>query len=97
MSYHAQKTIDLDVYTMYTHTMRTTIRRWGNSLAIRIPKVFALQLGILSGEEVDVSLDAGSLRITSAARNLDALLAEVTPENIHGETLDDDLRGKEIW
>ena len=81
---------------MYTHSMKTTIHRWGNSLAVRIPKAFAMHLGIMSGEEVELSLTDGSLRITSL-ENLESLLAQVQEENLHGETTTGRPQGREVW
>lgn len=76
--------------------MKTILRRWGNSLAVRIPKAFAMHVGLASGEEVEISADADGLRITPA-RDLQALLDKVTPENIHGETMTEPPVGRELW
>jgi antitoxin MazE len=37
--------------------MLTTIQRWGNSLAVRIPKPFAAQTDLSENSQVDISLD----------------------------------------
>jgi antitoxin MazE len=39
--------------------MRTHIRKWGNSLALRIPKSFADEVGIQRESEVEISLAEG--------------------------------------
>lgn len=85
------------VYTMYTHSMKTIIHRWGNSLAVRIPKVFAVQMGIDSGREVELSLEHDGLRIISHEHYLNALLEQVTPKNLHGEMHTGSVVGKEVW
>ncbi len=82
---------------MYTHSMKTVIRTWGNSLAVRIPKAFALQIGIDSGKEVELSLSHNGLHISSVGQELDALLTQVTPENLHGEMHTGSAIGKEVW
>ncbi len=82
---------------MYTHTMKTVIRTWGNSLAVRIPKAFALQIGIDVGKEVELSLARNGLHISALGQELNALLAQVTPENVHGEVQTGSAIGKEIW
>lgn len=82
---------------MYTHRMKTIIRTWGNSLAIRIPKAFALQIGIDNGKEVQISVDRDGLRIDSVHRDLDAHLACITEENLHGEIRTGSATGKEVW
>ena len=86
-----------DVYTMYTHPMKAVIRTWGNSLAIRIPKAFAMHLGIDSGKEVELFLEPSGLRIAPAGHDLTALLQQVTPENLHGETQTGTAVGREVW
>ncbi|MBI1812986.1 AbrB/MazE/SpoVT family DNA-binding domain-containing protein [Candidatus Peregrinibacteria bacterium] len=77
--------------------MRTVIRIWGNSLAIRTPKAFAVHMGIDSGKEVELSLERGGLHITPPARQLDRLLDEVTADNLHGETSTSGSLGREVW
>jgi len=68
--------------------MKTHIQKWGNSLAVRIPKSFAEGMGIGNNAPVEMSLDEGSLIIRpdrERAWSLDTLLAGVTDENIHPE------------
>jgi len=68
--------------------MKTRVQKWGNSLAVRIPKSFAEGMGIGNNAPVEMSLEEGAL-VIKADRDrqwdLDALLAEVTDENIHEE------------
>lgn len=68
--------------------MKARVQKWGNSLAVRIPKSFADEMGIGNNAPVEMSLEEGAL-IIKADRDrqwdLDALLAEVTDENIHEE------------
>lgn len=82
---------------MYTHCMRTTVRTWGNSLAVRIPKAFAMHMGIDSGGGIELSLQSDGLLIASVKQDLQVLLAKVTPENLHGETKTGSAVGREIW
>jgi len=68
--------------------MKARVQKWGNSLAVRIPKPFADEMGIGDNAPVEMSLEEGALVIKAdreRAWNLDALLAEVTEENIHSE------------
>ena len=82
---------------MYTHGMKTTIQKWGNSLAIRIPKTFAMELGIDSGKEVELSLELNALHIKPSKPTLDEMLAHITPEMLHEKTDWGPPVGKEIW
>ena len=66
--------------------MKTRIQKWGNSLAVRIPKSFAEELGFEDGSPAEMSLDDGALVIKpdkDRVWDLGTLLAGVTDENIH--------------
>lgn len=80
--------------------MRIQIQKWGNSLAIRIPKSFAKQIKIGQGSLVDLSLVEGKLVARPLNENeysLDQLLNGVTKENLHKEIDTGDAQGKEVW
>lgn len=65
----------------------TTIQRWGNSLAIRIPEAFALEAGLQERTEVEIRIQRHTLVVRPAREHwrLDELLAGITSSNIHGE------------
>jgi antitoxin MazE len=77
----------------------TKVQKWGNSLAIRIPRRFAEELMVQQGSEVDLSLDGDRLVIKPRRRepSLSALLAQVTDENIHAEVATGESTGREVW
>ncbi len=80
--------------------MQTKVQMWGNSLALRIPKSFAIEIGLENDLAVDLSLIEGTLVISplvAAPYTLDGLLAGVTPENMHGEIDSGPAIGKEVW
>ena len=80
--------------------MRTRIQKWGNSLAVRIPKAFAVEVGLEKDREVELSVEKGRLVVVSPATpsyTLEELLAGVRPSNLHGETDWGPPVGKEIW
>ena len=79
--------------------MLTTIRRWGNSLAVRIPKPFALQTELSENSEVDISLEGDRIVVSPVAKEwkLDDLLAGITPGNAHKEMSWGDRAGGEAW
>ena len=70
--------------------MISNLAKWGNSLALRIPAAMAKEIGLKDGGAVDVSIADGAVVVRPANRSsdfdLDALLADVTADNIHGET-----------
>lgn len=78
----------------------TTIRKWGNSYAIRIPIEDMEKLNLKDGQAVTVSRVGRGLTITpSVARpqSLKEMLARVTPDSIHKEIDWGKAVGKEIW
>jgi antitoxin MazE len=80
--------------------MKVQIQKWGNSLALRIPKSFATESFIEQGSTVDVSVQAGQLIVTPIRKKkytLDELLAGVTEENRHGEIDTGASVGHEAW
>lgn len=80
--------------------MKVQIQKWGNSLALRIPKSFAVESKIEQGSTVEVSLDKGKIIVFPVAEpefTLSELLTRITPENLHGETNTGASVGKEIW
>ena len=40
-----------------------TLKRWGNSLAVRVPASLAAKLGFTEGQEVEVEVEDGSLTV----------------------------------
>jgi len=81
---------------MYT----TTIKKWGNSLAVRIPKHVADELHIDQNTEVALAVEEGELRIKPKDvphYSLDDLLARVTAENTHNEVDTGPAQGNEVW
>jgi antitoxin MazE len=79
--------------------MKTQISKWGNSLAIRIPGNYAKELHLEEGMEIEiVRLDGGLfLRLHQREYTLKELLAQIKPENIHGETDWRPSVGDEAW
>ena len=79
--------------------MQARIQKWGNSLALRIPKSFALETMIQQDTLVDHTLQDGKLIISpvSACDTLDEMLAQITPENLHFEQDFGQSAGQEIW
>ena len=47
--------------------MQARIQRWGNCLALRIPKTFAIELGLASDAPVELTLVGGKLVIEPTA------------------------------
>ncbi len=80
--------------------MQTKIKKWGNSLALRIPKSFALNANLRQDELVDISIDKEKIIITPIREkeySLDELLEGVSENNLHGEFDTGVPVGKESW
>ena len=80
--------------------MLATVSKWGNSRALRIPKQLALEMGLDFGSKVELVLEDGHLRIVPVKEphyTLEELVAQITPENRHGEIDIGPAVGKEVW
>ncbi len=80
--------------------MRARIQRWGNSLALRIPKAIAADAKLRQESEVNLVITDGKLIVTPIGAptwDLDELLKEVTPDNLHGEAESGPPAGVEAW
>lgn len=80
--------------------MQARIQKWGNSLAVRIPKSFALQSHLDQNSMVEMSLEDGKiilLPVEQPEMTLAQLLAGVTEENRHAEVEMGTSIGQEKW
>ena len=78
--------------------MQAKIQMWGNSLALRIPKTFAVEIGLNRNTTVELALVEGRLVITpTPIFTLAELLAGVTEENLHAEVETGPSMGNEAW
>ncbi|MBZ0315313.1 MAG: AbrB/MazE/SpoVT family DNA-binding domain-containing protein [Anaerolineae bacterium] len=79
--------------------MKTRVQKWGNSLALRIPKAFADEIGIVEESEVEMRLVEGQLVIAPPRHKvtLEELVAQITDENRPGETDWGPPVGNEVW
>lgn len=79
-------------------SMATTVQKWGNSLAIRIPKDVAERIAIHQGSELELNVvnDREIILVPKKKTpTLEELLAKITPENRHTE-IDFGIEGNEI-
>jgi antitoxin MazE len=79
--------------------MQTKIQKWGNSLAVRIPKAFAEEAHVAYGTSVNLSVDDGKIVIdphTEPEYRLEELLKGVTKRNVHAEVDTGEAVGREI-
>jgi antitoxin MazE len=74
------------------------IVKWGNSLAVRIPKVAAEEAGVNEGDPLELQAECGEIKLRRRDRvpTLKELVSRITPENRHGEMLVGLEVGKEV-
>ena len=80
--------------------MKTRIQKWGNSLAVRIPRPFAEESRLHEDSAVDVSVRNGKLVVVPVAEprvSLEDLVGRITPRNRHKEAETGKPVGNEVW
>lgn len=79
--------------------MTTQVAKWGNSLAVRLPRAVAAEADLRDGDAVDVTVQGGAIVVRPAARrySIDDLVDGITARNRHSETDWDGPVGNETW
>ena len=80
--------------------MRTKVQKWGNSLALRIPKVFAGDVQLQNDSLVEINIVEGRIIITPVkppSWTLEELLAGINKKSIHREVDTGSILGNEVW
>ena len=80
--------------------MNAKIQKWGNSLALRIPKAFATEARLKQGVVVDLAVVDGKAILNPdlpLKYSLDELLAGVSKQNIHSQIDTGPPVGREVW
>ena len=79
--------------------MRSSIAKWGNSLAVRLPRQVVDAANLQEGAEVEITVDDGKLTIAPRRPRyqLSELLADYKPKHRHGEQDWGKRKGKEEW
>jgi antitoxin MazE len=78
--------------------MNATIQKWGNSLALRIPKPVARQIQVEEGDDVELRVSADELVVRPARPkySLASLIKGIKPTNRHTEVDWGEARGREV-
>ena len=80
--------------------MNATIQKWGNSLALRIPKTVARDTQLKNGSVVNLAVRKGTVVIEPVKKTkyrLDELLKGVSKKNIHASVDTGPAVGREVW
>jgi len=78
--------------------MEAVVKKWGNSLGIKIPNLIVRELALKDGSFVDIS-DKGKMIIVKPIQKnkLSEMLSDINEQNIHKEIETGGPVGKEIW
>ena len=66
--------------------MKTKVQKWGNSLAVRLPKHVSDEVTLYEGAEVEIKAEGGDILVRPIKPHsyvLQDLLDQITPENTH--------------
>lgn len=78
--------------------MESKVVRWGNSLAIRIPRSIAAETGLEYGTSVEIRAKDGEMIVRPLTiAKLESLLRKVNKSNLHGEVRTGRRKGRENW
>jgi antitoxin MazE len=78
--------------------MEAVVKKWGNSLGIRMPNLIIKELSLKDGSSVDISKNGKEIIIKPIHKNkLSEMLSKINEENIHKEIETGGPAGKEIW
>ena len=76
---------------------KSHVSRWGASLAVRIPKAVAEQWGVREGSPIEILPGSDEVVLRKKTYDLDTMLADVNPDNLHAELDTGAARGGEEW
>jgi antitoxin MazE len=80
--------------------MKAVLQKWGNSLALRIPRTVAAEIAVGEGHAVDLQVKKGRLVVAPTTKKryeLSDLVSSITPKNRHAEISTGKAQGKEAW
>ncbi len=76
---------------------KSHVSKWGASLAVRIPKSVAEQWGVREGSAIEIVPRGDRVVLHRKVYDLDAMLAGITPDNLHSEVDTGGPVGNEAW
>jgi antitoxin MazE len=78
--------------------MHGQVKKWGNSAAVRVPAAILDAVHVSIDQDVDIRAEGGRIVIepTQKRVTLESLLAQISPDNLHGEVDFSGPVGREI-
>ena len=82
--------------------MRITVKQWGNSAAVRLPATILEAANLKLEQQVEIREENGRIviepvEIEPEEIDIDALCAQITPENRHEIVDFGPPKGSEVW
>ena len=78
--------------------MEAVVKKWGNSLGIRIPNLIVREFSLKDGSFVDINDNGDEIVIKPLRKNnLSEMLNLINEQNIHEEIKSTGPVGNEIW
>jgi len=78
--------------------MEVVVKKWGNSLGIRIPYLIVREMSLKDGSFVDINDNGYEILIKPIRKNnLSDMLTLINEDNIHEEIKSTGPVGNEIW
>jgi antitoxin MazE len=88
------------MYILGGYGMKAQIAKWGNSMAVRIPKSVAEAAKLRPGDRLEMSAEGSGvvrMRKRKGKQTLKDLIRGITAANLHTETDWGGPEGKELW
>jgi antitoxin MazE len=77
--------------------MRASIAKWGNSLAVRVPKEVAASVGLREGAAVELTVEDDAIVLRRRRYDIKDLVAAMKGVEPPPLLTEDDPRGSEVW
>jgi antitoxin MazE len=78
--------------------MVAVVKKWGNSLGIRLPNALTKSYSLQDGSTVELeNMNNGIYILPKHKTSLKTLLDKITPDNVHEEIDTGAVMGNEIW
>ena len=77
--------------------MQAVVQKWGNSLGLRIPSLWAKANNIKNGSKIEIIAEKGKMIILPQKKSLEDFMNLVTDKNLHSEINTFEAVGKEEW
>lgn len=80
-------------------TTTAILKKWGNSIALRLPSAVVKAGHLVAGSQVQIHITAhGPMAAKSDSQaGIETLCAAITPENVHLQTEWGTPVGREVW